>query len=206
MLQHDAVINSGGLPISLSLPYFTIITDGTSSCILPSISRTPHIHSYSSTASIKMGPRKPEEEKEILQWVESVLEEPLPKGDFEEILQNGVILCKLMNKISPGAISKFKEKGPAFLLMENINAFLKAVKAYGVPEEEAFQTPDLFEARNISQYTGPKIGPKMSTKNERNFTEEQIKAGRDSQIGLQAGSNKGASQAGHGGMGNTRHM
>ncbi|XP_040575784.1 myophilin [Lepeophtheirus salmonis] len=170
-----------------------------------------------------MGPRKPEEEKEILQWVESVLEEPLPKGDFEEILQNGVILCKLMNKISPGAISKFKEKGPAFLLMENINAFLKAVKAYGVPEEEAFQTPDLFEARNISQvtlclyslgritqkhpeYTGPKIGPKMSTKNERNFTEEQIKAGRDSQIGLQAGSNKGASQAGHGGMGNTRHM
>ena len=46
----------------------------------------------------------------------------------------------------------------------------------------------------------------MSTENKRNFTEEQIKQGRDGQIGLQAGSNKGASQAGHGGMGNTRHM
>ena len=57
-----------------------------------------------------------------------------------------------------------------------------------------------------SDYTGPRIGPKMAEKNERNFTDEQIKAGRDSQIGLQAGSNKGASQSGHGGMGNTRHM
>ena len=34
----------------------------------------------------------------------------------------------------------------------------------------------------------------MATKNERNFTEEQILAGRNSQISLQAGSNKGASQ------------
>ena len=42
-------------------------------------------------------------------------------------------------------------QGPAFLLMENVQAFLNAVKKYGVPDEEVFQTPDLFEARNISQ-------------------------------------------------------
>ena len=58
----------------------------------------------------------------------------------------------------------------------------------------------------MHRYTGPQIGPKMSTENKRNFSEEQIKQGRDGQVGLQAGSNKGASQAGHGGMGNTRHM
>jgi len=46
----------------------------------------------------------------------------------------------------------------------------------------------------------------MATKNERNFTDEQIRQGRDGVIGLQSGSNKGASQAGAGGMGNTRHM
>lgn len=36
----------------------------------------------------------------------------------------------------------------------------------------------------------------MSTENKRNFTDEQIRQGRDAQIGLQAGQNKGASQAG----------
>jgi len=46
----------------------------------------------------------------------------------------------------------------------------------------------------------------MATKNERNFSEEEIRKGRDAQVGLQAGQNKGATQAGQGGMGNTRHM
>merc|ERR1712211_191380 len=112
----------------------------------------------------------------------------------------GVVLCKLMNKIQPVSVKKFKEKGPAFLLMENVQAFLAAAKKHGVRDEEVFQTPDLFEARNIPQvvlclyslgrvtqkhpeYTGPAIGPKMAEKNERNFTEEQIRQGRDATIG-----------------------
>ena len=111
-------------------------------------------------------------------------------------------MCKMMNKIEAGAVKKFKEKGPAFLLMENVQAFLAAIKKYGVPDEEVFQTPDLFEARNIPQvtlciyalarttqkhpeYTGPTMGPKMATENKREFTEEQIRAGRDGQVGLQ---------------------
>jgi len=184
------------------------------------------IHFYKRLANFaanKMAPRNAEQEKEILEWICAVLDQPLPEEDYADYLKNGVVLCKLMNKIAPNSIPKFKEKGPAFLLMENIQAFVGAAKKYGVPDEEIFQTPDLFEARNIPQvtlclfslgrttqkhsdYTGPKIGPKMSSENKRNFSEEQILAGRNAQIGLQAGSNKGASQAGHGGMGNTRHM
>jgi len=48
------------------------------------------------------------------------------------------------------------------------------------------------------------IGPKEADKNVRNFTEEQMQAGKGI-INLQYGSNKGASQSGQN-FGNTRHM
>ncbi|KAK9506787.1 hypothetical protein O3M35_008659 [Rhynocoris fuscipes] len=106
--------------------------------------------------------------------------------------------------------------------MENIQRFQAAIKKYGVPEEEIFQTADLFERRNIPQvtlciyslsrmtqkhpeYNGPRLGPKMADPNKREFTEEQLRAS-EAHLNLQMGYNKGASQSGHGGFGNTRHM
>jgi len=44
-------------------------------------------------------------------------------------------------------------------------------------------------------YDGPELGPTEATQNKRDFTDEQLRAG-EGIIGLQAGSNKGASQAG----------
>ena len=44
------------------------------------------------------------------QWIEAVMGEPLPAGDFADVLKDGVILCKLINKIQPGSVKKFKEK------------------------------------------------------------------------------------------------
>ena len=41
----------------------------------------------------------------------------------------------------------------------------------------------------------PVLGPKESVANKREFTQEQLEAGKNI-IGLQAGTNKGASQAG----------
>uniref|UniRef100_A0A336MPY7 CSON002347 protein n=1 Tax=Culicoides sonorensis TaxID=179676 RepID=A0A336MPY7_CULSO len=169
-----------------------------------------------------MAPRNKEQEKEVLNWIFEVLGEPVPAGEYEDILKNGVVLCKLINKIAPGSVKKIQEKGTNFQLMENIQRFQAAVKKYGVPQEEIFQTADLFERRNIPQvtlslyalgritqlhpeYTGPGLGPKMAEKNERQFTEEQLRAS-EGVLNLQMGYNKGASQAGHGGFANTRHM
>lgn len=55
------------------------------------------------------------------------------------------------------------------------------------------------------EYNGPRLGPKMAEENKRIFTEDQLRAS-EGQLNLQMGYNKGASQAGHGGFGNTRHM
>nr|CAI5821748.1 unnamed protein product [Callosobruchus analis] len=161
-------------------------------------------------------------EQEVLNWIFQCLGEPVPAGEFEDILKNGVVLCNLMNKLTPGCIKKIQPKGTNFQLMENIERFQKAAKAYGLPQEEIFQTADLFEKRNIAQvalslfslgritqkhpeWTGPTLGPKMAEKNERQFTEEQLRAS-EGVLNLQMGYNKGASQAGHGGFGHTRHM
>jgi len=169
-----------------------------------------------------MPARNKEQEDEILAWIAAVLGDPLPKGQFEDVLKDGVILCKLANKLTPGSVKKIQERGTNFQLMENIQRFQAAIKKYGVPDSEIFQTADLFERRNIQQvvlclyslgritqkhpeFTGPSIGPKMAEKNEREFTEEQLRSS-EGVLNLQMGYNKGASQSGHGGMGNTRHM
>ncbi|XP_060524805.1 myophilin [Cylas formicarius] len=169
-----------------------------------------------------MSKRNKELEAEVLDWISKVLGEPLPKGDFEDILKDGVVLCNLMNKLAPGSVKKIATKGTNFQLMENIQRFQAGMKAYGVPQEEIFQTADLFERRNVAQvalslyalgrltqkhpeWNGPTLGPKMAEKNERTFTEEQLRSS-EGLLNLQMGYNKGASQAGLGSFGNTRHM
>ena len=82
-----------------------------------------------------MSKRNPDQEKEVLQvsrskeicssqqtieidifvflywkWVQSVLGETIPTGDFGDVLKDGVVLCKLINKLQPGSVKKFKEK------------------------------------------------------------------------------------------------
>ncbi|XP_056644358.1 myophilin [Diorhabda carinulata] len=169
-----------------------------------------------------MAKRNKEVETEVLNWIFACLGEPVPKGEFEDILKDGVVLCNLMNKLTPGCIKKIQTKGTNFQLMENIQRFQAAAKKYGLPEEEIFQTADLFEKRNIAQvaislfslgritqkhpeWNGPTLGPKMAEENKRNFTEAQLRA-HEGELNLQMGFNKGASQSGLGAFGNTRHM
>lgn len=87
-----------------------------------------------------------------MDWISQVTGEKLT-GDYEDVLKNGIVLCKLINVIAPGSVKKIQERGTNFQLMENIQRFQAAIKKYGVPEEEIFQTADLFEKRNIAQVT-----------------------------------------------------
>lgn len=55
--------------------------------------------------------------------------------------------------MTPGSVKKIQERGTNFQLMENVQRFQAFAKKYGLPEEEIFQTADLFEKRNIAQVT-----------------------------------------------------
>ncbi|CAF1160665.1 unnamed protein product [Rotaria magnacalcarata] len=143
--------------------------------------------------------RDPNLDREAQEWIEAVIGEKFPSEPYEDALKDGVILCKLMNKLQPGAIQKYATSGGAFKLRENISIFQNAARAYGLGDAELFQTIDLFEKRNIPQVTqcvfalgrnaqkkkfnGPILGPKMSDTNVREFTEEQLRAGQ-STLGL----------------------
>lgn len=165
------------------------------------------------SAELRISDPDAEKKVEILDWIEAVLGEKVPRDQpFEKVLKDGVILCNLANKIEAGSVKKINKKGGNFALMENVAAFQKAMKKIGVPEEEIFQTVDLFEARNIKSvvkglialgrtlqdkgWDGPTLGPKMSHGEKREFDAAELQAGRQGIIGLQAGSNKGATAAG----------
>ena len=130
------------------------------------------------------GKRDPDVEDQVLEWCFQVIGESRPNGTYEEILKDGVVLCKVMNKLLPGSCPKINTTGSNFKLMENLNLVQKAMKKYGVPEEDVFQTVDLFEKRNIPQVTqgimalgrtcyihpewaGPFLGPKPSEEQEK---------------------------------------
>lgn len=141
---------------------------------------------------------------------------------FFDTLKDGMLLCKLIDALLPEGkkidFSKktFQEtKNQAFAMArerERIGIFLNKAQEYGVPDTNLFQTDYLYERTNLVQvctciralgieaqsrpgYAGPEIWPKKSEHNVRTFSEEQLKAGQQV-IGLQYGSNKGASQAG----------
>ncbi|CAF5043998.1 unnamed protein product, partial [Rotaria magnacalcarata] len=99
------------------------------------------------------GKRNPELDREAQQWIEAVIGEKFPGGAYEDAIKDGIILCKLINKLQPGSVSKICTSGGGFKLRENVSAFQNAARAYGLPDAELFQTVDLFEKRNIAQVT-----------------------------------------------------
>ncbi|XP_034244889.1 muscle-specific protein 20 [Thrips palmi] len=157
--------------------------------------------------------RDPALEKEAQEWVEAIIGRKLDGEPFEDAIRDGQVLCELMNKLKPGAVAKVNSSGGQFKMMENINNFQKALKDYGVSDVDVFQTVDLWEKNKDfasvinclfalgretyrhPEWTGPKLGPKPADEAKRDFSEEQLNAGKTI-IGLQAGQNKGASQAG----------
>merc|ERR1712018_581935 len=167
----------------------------------------------------------PERAKECMTWIEEVTGQKLgdikDQIDFAEHLKDGAVLCQLINAISPGSVKRINTMKAPFKQRENIEMYLKACAAYGLKEQDLFQVNDLYENKNLymivdnlynlggmtqkNGWDGPVLGVKQATENKRRFDEEVLKAGQ-SMIGLQYGTNRGASQAGMTPYGASRHI
>jgi hypothetical protein len=86
-------------------------------------------------------------------WIGEVTGQQLPveSDDLSAELKSGVVLCTLLNAISPGTVPKIQKSSMPFPQRENIKAFTEGARALGVPEHENFETNDLFEASNMKQ-------------------------------------------------------
>ncbi|XP_059143950.1 myophilin-like [Physella acuta] len=160
-----------------------------------------------------------ERARTALRWIGERIGEAISTDgtteDVHRILKDGMVLAKLANWVKPGSIAATKMgKAPslAFKQMELIGLFLQCIdEANGGPvkKTETFQTVDLYEKVNMCAViiTIEALGRAMLSQGREGFgkaeskgqshewTEEQLKAGQNI-IGLQMGSNKGASQAG----------
>lgn len=162
-------------------------------------------------------------EAEIINWFKELVGVTIEPGkaNVERALKSGIHLVELTMKLQEGSPNapeaakamKLKPNTQAmpFKQMENIENFLKFCEQYGVPKTSHFQTVDLYEGRNMAAvlncilslgseaqragFTGMTIGPKPTERHHVEFSAEQIAAGK-TVIGLQAGTNKMASQSG----------
>lgn len=160
--------------------------------------------------------------RDIQHWIYvTVLKEEVPAEPLLDSLKSGVTLCKLANTLAgadAGAAQiKWKESRMPFVQMEQISQFLSFARQYGVPEDELFQTVDLFEdkdpasvyqaLKSLSRYANkkhpdmfPVLGPQLATKKPRPPVKQKPKhlQGDSGWSTAEYGYMKGASQGSEG--------
>ncbi|XP_077014562.1 LIM domain only protein 7 isoform X11 [Tamandua tetradactyla] len=85
---------------------------------------------------------------EAQRWVEAVTEKSFETKDFRASLENGVLLCDLINKLKPGVIKKINRLSTPIAGLDNISVFLKACEQIGLKEAQLFHPGDLQDLSN----------------------------------------------------------
>ncbi|XP_077029716.1 LIM domain only protein 7 isoform X10 [Agelaius phoeniceus] len=85
---------------------------------------------------------------EARRWLEAVTRQCFGTEDFRAALENGVLLCDLINKIKPGIIKKINRLPTPIAGLDNINVFLKACENIGLKEAQLFHPGDLQDLSN----------------------------------------------------------
>lgn len=107
--------------------------------------------------------------REAQHWIEAVTGSMFPTNDFHQAMKDGVLLCRLANKIKPGCVPRIQEvhsDGPRlperdkrysvafdnaansaskFAEIDNISSFIRACKEFGLKETLLFTAMDLHD-------------------------------------------------------------
>lgn len=68
------------------------------------------------------GKRDLQQEAEARQWIETVTGDRCPPtSDYETWLRDGIVLCKLMNRLQPGIVARVNTAGGDYKMMDNIS-------------------------------------------------------------------------------------
>ena len=120
------------------------------------------------------------------------LDAPDEQGQLLMLLNDGTILCNLINKIKPGCCKEPNTSANPYHQKKNVENYINAAAALGVPEHNSFEVMDLFEGKDMrgvlasihalgivaadtSGYAGPKMA--FETSNRRRSTNSQNAAG-----------------------------
>ncbi|XP_075887268.1 LIM domain only protein 7 isoform X9 [Nelusetta ayraudi] len=80
---------------------------------------------------------------EARRWIEAVTEKEFGTQDFRSALENGILLCDLINKIKPGIVKRVNRLPTPIAGLDNLNVFLKACGRLGLKEAQLFHPGDL---------------------------------------------------------------
>ncbi|XP_067892372.1 LIM and calponin homology domains-containing protein 1-like isoform X1 [Heterodontus francisci] len=85
---------------------------------------------------------------EAQHWIEQVTGRSFGDKDFRTGLENGILLCELLNAIKPGAVKKINRLPTPIAGLDNITLFLRACEELGLKESQLFDPGDLQDMAN----------------------------------------------------------
>ncbi|XP_026911819.1 LIM and calponin homology domains-containing protein 1 isoform X8 [Acinonyx jubatus] len=85
---------------------------------------------------------------EAQKWIEQVTGRSFGDKDFRTGLENGILLCELLNAIKPGLVKKINRLPTPIAGLDNIILFLRGCKELGLRESQLFDPGDLQDTSN----------------------------------------------------------
>jgi len=136
------------------------------------------------------------QETVLRRWFRRLSGEPMLDADpLQEQLKDGTILCKTLNALQPGSISKYNT-APRMPMhrLENIGQFLKVCRSrYGFSEVQLFTGSDLHDGAGMKKVIGSLLSVMKKAGEDPDRLIEEVTAAADDTPAIPPGNGHGKS-------------